>query len=168
MKEGVTVMDLQWETTLFAIIAFGLLYWLLSKYAFGPLFSVMEKRSALVQEQMEQAQTDRTEASALLTEQKQAYENARKEAYDILEQARATSNRQTDEMISQAKSESDRIKQDALREIEEEKNKAVAALRSQVSAMSVMIASKIIEKQVDEKAQHELIEEYLSKAGGGQ
>jgi F-type H+-transporting ATPase subunit b len=168
MKEGVTVMDLQWETTLFAIIAFGLLYWLLSKYAFGPLFSVMEKRSALVQEQMEQAQTDRTEASALLTEQKQAYENARKEAYDILEQARATSNRQTDEMISQAKSESDRIKQDALREIEEEKNKAVAALRSQVSAMSVMIASKIIEKQVDEKAQHELIDEYLSKAGGGQ
>lgn len=161
-------MDLQWETTLFAIIAFGLLYWLLSKYAFGPLFSVMEKRSALVQEQMEQAQTDRTEASALLAEQKQAYENARKEAYDILEQARTTSSRQTDEMISQAKSESDRIKQDALREIEEEKNKAVAALRSQVSAMSVMIASKIIEKQVDEKAQHELIEEYLSKAGGGQ
>ena len=159
-------MGWQWETTVFAIIAFGILYWGLNRYAFGPLFGIMEKRRQQVQEQVEQAEASRKEAAALLEEQKQAFENARKEAYSVLEQARVTSNRQADETISQAKSEADRVKQDALREIEEEKNKAVAALRSQVSAMSVMIASKIIEKQVDEQSQHELIEEYLNKSGG--
>ncbi len=159
-------MAWQWETTVFAIIAFGILYWGLNKYAFGPLFGIMEKRRQMVKDEIEQANASRSEAAALLEQQKQAFENARKEAYDILEQARVTSGKQADETISQAKSEADRVKQDALREIEEEKNKAIASLRSQVSAMSVMIASKIIEKQVDEKSQQELIEEYLTKSGG--
>ena len=59
-----------------------------------------------------------------------------------------------------------RLKDEALKDIENEKNKAVAALRSQVGAMSVLIASKIIEKQIDEKSQEELVEHYLKEVGG--
>jgi F-type H+-transporting ATPase subunit b len=58
------------------------------------------------------------------------------------------------------------LKEEALKDIENEKNNAVAALRSQVSALSVMIASKIIEKQVDEKSQEQLVEHYLKEVGG--
>ncbi|MNC34866.1 ATP synthase subunit b [compost metagenome] len=68
-------------------------------------------------------------------------------------------------MIEAAKEEATRIKQDALRDIESEKNKAVAALKGQVGAMSVMIASKIIEKQIDEKSQQDLVEQYLKEVG---
>jgi len=159
-------LGFQWETTVFAIIAFGILYLLLNKYAFGPLFGIMERRRQLVLDQMNQAESSRANAEKLLEEQKEAIQAARKEAYEILEQARATSGKQADAMIAQAKAESVRLKDDAVREIESEKNKAVAVLRSQVSAMSVMIASKIIEKQVDEKTQQELIEQYLNKTGG--
>lgn len=60
------------------------------------------------------------------------------------------------------------MKEEAVRDIENEKNKAVAALRSQVSAMSVLIASKIIEKQIDEKSQEQLVEHYLKEVGGNQ
>lgn len=151
---------------IYAIIAFGILYFLLNKYAFGPLFGIMEKRRQLILEQMNQAETSRSEAQKMLQEQQDELQKTRKEAYELLEQARSTSNKQADEIIAQAKSEADRLKADALREIESEKNKAVAALRSQVSAMSVMIASKIIEKQIDEKSQQELIDQYLNKSGG--
>lgn len=159
-------MGFQWETTVFAIIAFGILYVLLNKFAFGPLFGIMERRRQLVLDQMNQAESSRANAEKLLEEQKEAIQAARKEAYEILEQARTTSGKQADAMIAEAKAESVRLKEDAVREIESEKNKAVAALRSQVSTMSVMIASKIIEKQVDEKTQQELIEQYLDKTGG--
>ena len=157
-----------WESFVFAILAFGLLYWLLNRYAFGPLFGMMEKRRQHVMNEMKQAEESRAAASKLLEEQKLAAENARKDAFEVLEQARLTSSKQADEMIAEARAESARLKDDALREIEGEKNKAVTALRAQVSAMSVMIASKIIEKQVDEKSQQELIEQYLEKAGGQQ
>ena len=115
--------------------------------------------------EIETAEANRKQSEQLLQEQKQALEKARQEAFDIIEQARQTSTRQAEEILAQARQEANRIKEDALKEIENEKRKAVAALRSQVSAMSVMIASKIIEKQIDEKSHKELVEQYLQKVG---
>lgn len=158
-------MSFHLESTLFAVLAFGLLYFLLQKYAFGPLFSVMEKRRELVQGQLKAAEDNRIQAEEFLREQKQAIQEARKEAYEIIENARNSSTRQSDEMLKQAKEESLRMKQEALVHIEAEKNKAVAALKGQVGAMSVLIASKIIEKQIDEKSQQQLIDQYLKEVG---
>jgi len=161
-------MTFEWTTFVFAIIAFLILYWLLSKYAFGPLFGIMEKRKEHIQEQIQSAEKNRQETEKLLAEQKQAIQEAKQQAYEIMEQARATSASQAEEIIRQAKEEAMRLKEEALKDIENEKNKAVAAVRSQVSAMSVLIASKIIEKQIDEKSQEQLIEHYLNEVGGRQ
>lgn len=154
-----------WESFVYAIVAFAVLYWLLSKYAFGPLFGVMEKRNDQIQEQLVTAEKNRQESEQLLREQRQAIQDARKEAYDIMEQARKTSGKQADDMLAQAKAEASNLKENALKEIENEKNKAVDALRNQVSAMSVLIASRIIEKQIDENDQKQLIDQYLAEVG---
>ncbi|MBN3523930.1 F0F1 ATP synthase subunit B [Paenibacillus apiarius] len=161
-------MNFVWENFVFAIVAFLILYLLLRKYAFGALFDVMEKRRALVQQQMDEAANSRTQAQTFVEEQKQALATARKEAYDIIEQARQTSARQADDIIAGAKEESVRLKEEAARDIESEKNKAVAALRNEVSSMSVAIASKILEKQVDEKEQEQLVGQYLKEVGDKQ
>ncbi|MGE6230991.1 F0F1 ATP synthase subunit B [Paenibacillus chitinolyticus] len=159
-------MSWNWESFVFALIAFGILYWLLNKYAFGPLLATMEERRKLIADQMNSADASRVQAEQMLEEQKQVIQEARKEAYQMIEQAKLTSSKQAEEIVEKAKSEADRVKEEAVREIESEKNKAVAALRGQVSAMSVMIASKIIEKQVDEKSQEELVNHYLNEVGG--
>lgn len=158
-------MHFIWENTVIPIVAFVLLYLLLKKYAFGPLFNVMEKRREMVQRDIETAEENRKQAEELLQQQKQAIQEARQEAYEIIENARRMAQKQSDEIIAKAQEETARLKNDALREIEAEKAKAVAALRSQVGAMSVLIASKIIEKQIDEKSQQELVEQYLKEVG---
>lgn len=154
-----------WESTVFAMAAFLILLWLLNKYAFGPLFTVMEKRRQLIQQQMNTAETSRKAAETSMEEQKAALEQARKEAYAIIEQARTTSTKQADEIVQSAKNEATRLKDDALKDIESEKNKAIAALRTEVGGISVQIASKIIEKQVDEKSQEQLVDQYLKEVG---
>ncbi|GGD92727.1 F0F1 ATP synthase subunit B [Paenibacillus nasutitermitis] len=156
-------MSFVWESTVFTIIAFLLLLWLLSKYALGPLMGVMEQRRQLVQDQMKTAEESRLQASQQLEEQKQALQQARKEAYDIIEQSKLTSTKQADDIMQSAKAEATRLKNEAVSDIEVEKNKAIAALRSQVGGMSVMIASKIIEKQIDEKSQEQLVDQYLKE-----
>ncbi|MCM3635259.1 F0F1 ATP synthase subunit B [Paenibacillus camelliae] len=158
-------MDIVMSSTLITIIAFLLLLWLLNKYAFGPLFGVMEKRRELIKEQMNAAETSRNAAEASMAEQKAALDEARKEAYAILEQARATSSKQADEIVTSAKNEAARLKDEALKDIESEKNKAISALRTEVGGISVQIASKIIEKQVDEKSQEEIVNKYLKEVG---
>ncbi|WP_054025461.1 F0F1 ATP synthase subunit B [Bacillus sp. FJAT-28004] len=154
-----------WESTVIAMVAFGVLYWLLNKYAFGPLFDVMEKRRQLVLEQMNTAENSRKAADQQMEEQKLALQQARKEAYEIIEQSRTTSSKQADEIVQTAKTEASRLKDDALKDIESEKNKAIAALRTEVGGISVKIASKIIEKQVDEKSQEQLVGQYLKEVG---
>jgi F-type H+-transporting ATPase subunit b len=125
----------------------------------------MEKRRELVKEQLDSAEASRKEAQRQVEEQKQALAQARKEAYDIIEQAKATSSKQAEEIVQAAKSEASRLKDEAVKDIESEKNKAIAALRSEVSGMSVKIASKIIEKQIDEKSQEQLVDQYLKEVG---
>jgi F-type H+-transporting ATPase subunit b len=161
-------LDIVYSSFFIQLAAFLILFLLLQKYAFGPLFGIMEKRKELVKSQLDTAENNRLESEKLLAEQKQAIVDAKKSAYDILEQARVTSGRQAEELIHSAKTETARLKEEALKDIDNEKDKAVAALRSQVSALSVMIASKIIEKQVDEKSQEQLIEQYLKEVGGKQ
>jgi len=156
-------MHFEPTSTVVTIIAFVLLFLALNKWAFKPLFGVMEKRRQLILEQMNSAETNRQQAEASMAEQKAALEEARKEAYAILEQARQTSTKQADEIVEAAKNEATRLKEDALKDIESEKNKAISALRTEVGGISVQIASKIIEKQVDEKAQAELVDKYLKE-----
>jgi F-type H+-transporting ATPase subunit b len=146
-------------------VSFLILLWLLQRYAFGPLFGIMEKRKQLIQDQLDNAENSRAQAAQQLEEQKQALQQARKEAYDIIEQAKATSSKQADDIIVTAKTEASRLKDDAVKDIESEKNKAIAALRGEVGGMSVKIASKIIEKQIDEKSQEQLVNQYLKEVG---
>lgn len=156
-------MDIVWSNFFFQLAAFLILMALLAKYAFNPLLSIMEQRKKLVQDQLSNAENNRLSAERILEEQKQALQQARKDAQEIIEQARVTSVKQADDIIAAAKSESARLKDEAVRDIESEKNKAIASLRSQVAGMSVMIASKIIEKQIDEKSQEQLVDQYLKE-----
>ncbi|OWA36150.1 ATP synthase F0 subunit B [Saccharibacillus sp. O16] len=158
-------MDIVWSSIVITLVAFLLLYWLLSRYAIGPLMSVMEKRRELVLSQLEEASSTREEAAAYVEQQKEALQQARKEAYDIIEQSRQTSGKQADQLIAQAKEESVRLKDEALRDIESEKNKAMAALRGEVGRVSVQIASKLIEKEIDEKSNEGLVDQYLKDVG---
>jgi len=158
-------MDFVWESTVITIVAFVILYLALNKWAFKPLFGIMDKRRELILEQMNTADASRKQAEEAMSEQKAALEQARKEAYEIIEQARTTSNKQAEEIVVTAKNEAARLKDDALKDIESEKNKAIAALRTEVGGISVQIASKIIEKQIDEKSQEQLVDKYLKEVG---
>ncbi|AIQ71380.1 F0F1 ATP synthase subunit B [Paenibacillus graminis] len=160
-------MSFVWESSVLAIIAFGILYFLLNKYAFGPLFSVMEKRRELVLQQMNEAAQTREQAVSYVEEQKQALQTARKEALEIIEQSRQTSSKQTEQLIDQAKVEASRIKDEAVRDIQNEKNKAVEELRGELGAASVKIASKLLQKEVSsDPAQEALVDQYLKEVGG--
>lgn len=159
-------MSILWENILISIIAFGVLYFLLQRYAFGPLFSIMEKRRELVASQLNDAANNKAQAEQLLAQQQEALEQARKEASEIIERARQSAAKQADDIVRAAKEESVRLKEEAVQSIENEKNKAIEAVRSQVGYISVLIASKILEKQIDEKSQSELIDQYLKEVGG--
>lgn len=160
-------MDIKFGSMLFQLLAFIVLFILLKKYAFGPLLGVMEKRQKQIDDQIKSAETNRQEAERLLKEQNETMQKSRIEAHQIIENAKASSEKQALAILDNAKVEAERIKNQALQEINLEKEKAVAELREQVGALSVLIAAKMIEKEIDEKTQSKLIDDIMKQVGEG-
>ncbi|RSL29683.1 ATP synthase F0 subunit B [Salibacterium salarium] len=154
-----------WGDVVFSIVTFVILMLVLRKFAWGPIMNMMKQREEHVASEIETAEKNRQDAEKYVEEQRQELERAKDEAQSIIENAKKTSEKQGEDIIAQSRAEAERMKENALADIAREKEQAVAELREQVGSLSVMIASKIIEKELDEKEQEQLIEDYVKEAG---
>ena len=149
----------------FQLICFIVLLAFLKKFAWGPLIGIMKQREEHVANQIDEAEKTKADAVKYLEEQRELLNQSRVEAQSLIENAKKQGDMQREEIVVAARQEAERIKESAKREIQTEKEKAVAALREQVASLSVMIASKVIEKELSEADQQKLIEDYLQEAG---
>ncbi|MDQ0257195.1 F-type H+-transporting ATPase subunit b [Evansella vedderi] len=156
---------LTWLDAVYQILGFLVLMWLLKRYALGPVMDMMEKREKHVADQISSAEKNREEAEKYLAEQREAIQTARNEAKEIVERTKKLSEQQASEIIASAKKDAERIKETAIAEINQEKEQAISALREQVSTLSVLVATKVIEKELNEQEQEKLIRETLKEVG---
>jgi len=152
---------------IFQLAAFIILLALLRKYAFGPLMNVMKQREEHVASEIESAEQNHQEAKKLAEEQRELLKKSRTEAAELIENARKLGEEQKESIIQAAREEANRLKEAAKQEIVQEKEQAVTALREQVASLSVLVASKVIEKELSLKDQEKLINEYIQEVGEG-
>jgi len=158
-------MSIYLGSFLVQIISFAILYWLLKKYAFGPLLGVMQKRQEKIAKQIEDAEKNNREAERLLQEQQVLLNNARSEAQIILENAQRQAAKNAEDILAEAKNEAERMKEKAVAEILLEKERALHSIKEQIANISVLIAEKIIEKELDDKGQTKLVEQFVKQVG---
>lgn len=159
-SHGFNALDI--FATLFFFI---LLLILLKKVAWGPLMGIMQQREELIASEIEAAENSRQESARLLEEQRDLLKEARTEALAIVENAKKQGEASREEIITTARSEAARLKESAIREIDTEKERAIAAVREEVVSLSVLAASKVLEKEVSEEDNRALIEATIAKAG---
>ncbi|MFK3939838.1 F0F1 ATP synthase subunit B [Alkalihalobacillus sp. NPDC078783] len=157
--------EIPWGSIVVQLLGFVILLGLLSKFALRPLLGIMEQREKLVNDQIDSAERNRKDAEELLNQQREELNKAKKEAQGIIENAKKLGEQQGLDIVKASKEEAQRMKNTAIAEIQNEKDQAVVALREQVASLSVLIAQKVIEKELDEKAQEQLIQDYLKQAG---
>lgn len=150
---------------IYQLFVFALLMFLLKKFAWGPLVGIMKQREDYVKNEIEEAEADRAEAQKLLEEQRQQLNEARTEASELIANAKKQSEQMRVELTEAAKVEAERMKEAARREIAQERDAAVAALREQVASLSVLVASKVISKELTSADQDKLIQDTIKEAG---
>jgi F-type H+-transporting ATPase subunit b len=158
--DGLNTLDI--FATLFFFI---LLMVLLKKVAWGPLMGIMTQREELIASEIAAAENSRQESQRLLEEQRDLLKEARTEALAIVENAKKQGDASREEIITTARTEAIRLKESAIREIDTEKERAIAAVREEVVSLSVLAASKVLEKEVSEEDNRALIEATIAKAG---
>lgn len=127
--------------------------------------NIMKAREEHIASEIDSAEESRVQAESLLAEQKEVLQQARLESQTMIENAKQLGEKEREEIIKVARAESERIKEEAKSDITREKEDAIKALREQVGSLSVLIASKVIEKNLDEEAQTALVQEYIGKLG---
>ncbi|MFD0955043.1 F0F1 ATP synthase subunit B [Virgibacillus alimentarius] len=144
---------------------FLVLLLLVRKFAWGPVMNMMKKREDYVVSEIEAAEKSRKEAEVASKEAQERLKQTKQEAQKIIEDAKSSGVRQEEEIIIAARQEADRIKEAAQADIQNEKEKALQALQDKVASLSVLIASKVIEKEISAQDQENLINEYIKEVG---
>jgi F-type H+-transporting ATPase subunit b len=151
---------------IWTIITFLVLLGLLAKFAWRPLLQALETRQESIRKSLDDARQAKQELERLHQESAQIIRQARVEADGIITRSRADSERLREEMRQKAKSEADAIVKNAERQIQLETTRALQQIRTEAVDLSVMIASKIIQRNLSKEDNERLIDDALRQVQG--
>ncbi|MDH4194200.1 MAG: ATP synthase F0 subunit B, partial [Nitrospirota bacterium] len=92
------------------LLSFGILFWVLYKFAFPPILQTLENRERKIKENLDQAEQNRAAAEQKLKEYEAKLQTAAKEVETIMSEAKQKAQRLLDENEQRLRAESQRIK----------------------------------------------------------
>ena len=146
-----------WTLIIFVILAF-----ILSKFAFKPITKAVEEREKALEDAIAGAKADREAAAKLLAEHQAQIEGARAEAQKMIVEGRQIGEKIRADMVEETRGQQQEMLERARREIEAEKQRAIADLRREAVDLAIAGASKVIEKNLDDASNRQIVESFLS------
>lgn len=145
------------------VLTFAILMFFLTKFAWKPILNAVNEREVSIQDALNQATLARKEMETLKAENEQIIRDAKIERDSILKEARELKDKIVGEAKDAAKTEGDKMIEQARQSIQAEKAAAMADIKSQIGTLSVNIAESILKTKLDNsEAQNALVENYLN------
>lgn len=146
------------------LLMFGLVLWILKKFAWKPIMNALKEREMSIQEALMSADSARKEMEKLQADNERIMAEARAERDAIVRDAKQTKDSMITEAKEQAADEARKIIQAARKEITNEKTAAINEIKNEVAELSIEIAERILrEKLADGKKQKEMIEKLIKE-----
>ena len=142
-----------------------LLVLLLKKFLFKPVQNVLNARQAEIDKDYADAEAAQTRAEELRDEYEQRIAEAKAEASEIVKTATRKAQLHGEEIVRDAQQQAVRLKEKADEQIAQEKKKAMNELKNEISGIAVDIATKVVEREIDEKDHEALISEFIKGVG---
>lgn len=158
------LVELNW-TFVFQLMNTLILFLILKKFLFGPVTSFMKKREDEIKNQIQAAKNLDEDAQKLKAEYELKLTHADDEGKDIIKKYTQRAENRAFEIVKTAEAEVDTMKLNAHRELERERVKAVNELKGQISELTILAASKVVEKDLSEADHKELINKFISEVG---
>lgn len=165
LAEETVGLTVQPYWVLVAIVQFGLLFWLLQRFLWGPILKTLQARADRIREGLALADAAKREREQMTVEVERLLGEARREASALSERATKAAEAASADIRAQAKAEADRIRERAKADAEQFHTQSLAQLKSEVASMVVLAAGRILGKEVDAEAHRALIERSLDEAG---
>jgi len=146
---------------IWTIVAFLITLWVLKRYAFGPIQTILDERREQIRRSIEEADNARDEARKLLEEHRALIGQARSDAEGIIAEARKTRESMEQRMREETEAERQRRLEETRREIAAETQRALEQIRSEVADLTLEATSIVVGKKLDADRDRELISEAI-------
>ena len=137
----------------------------IKKFLFKPVRKMMAAREEEVQTMYTAAEKAQTEAEQLRSEYTERLSKAKEKAAEIVGSATRRATVRSEEILKESSQQAAAMMKKAESTIEQERKKAMNELKDEVASLSVMIASKVVERDVNEADHERFIEDFIDKVG---
>lgn len=144
-------------TLIIQLGSFLVLVWLLGKYLYKPLTEFLDKRADQVRQIIDEAKDDQQKSRENLSESKARLDEVRDEILQLKAEADKQADYHRRQIVDEAKKEAEHIVARSKEEIEKQAREAREEIKKQVGNLSVDIAGKIIEKELNAKDHEHII-----------
>jgi len=147
------------------VVGFLLVLFILGKYAWPPVLGMIEERRKKIADDLEHARADKDQAAKLKADLEQELRGIEAKARARIQEAVADGQRVASEIKAGAQRDVTQRLQRLASEIEQEREKAMVALRQDLAKLAIGAAERVLREKLDEKTQRRLIDEFISQAG---
>ena len=150
------------------LVSFGILLWVLSKFALPPILEALEIRERKIRESIDQAEVMELKAEKRLEEYEVKLQGAAQEAEAIVAEARKKAQRLLEENEQRLRKESERIKAETSQEIERERRKALQDIRREAADLALLVAEKVLVRSLSDDDNRRLAKAALQAVSSDQ
>jgi F-type H+-transporting ATPase subunit b len=148
---------------IWTIVCFLICLFVLKRWAFGPIQSMIDERRERIRRALEEADEARDEARGLLEEHRKLIGQARSEAEEILTEARQVGQAMQARVKEETEADRQRRLEETRRQIDSETRRALEEIRAEVAELSLVAAAKVARKSLDSDDQRRLIDEAIGE-----
>ena len=148
---------------IWTLIAFAITFFVLRRYAFGPIQKVIDERRERIRQSIEEADRARDEARNLLEEHRKLIGKAKSDAEEILAEARRIADAQRDRVREETEADRQRRLEETKRQIDAETQRALEQIRAEVAELALVATSKVTGKILDRDDHRKLIEDAIGE-----
>ena len=148
---------------IWTIVCFLVTLFVLKRFAFGPIQKTIDERRERIRQSLDEADNAREEARKLLEEHRKLISGAQTDAEEILSEARRVAEANERRMREELEADRQRRLEETRKQIDAETRRALEAIRAEVVDLSMLAASKITRKSLDDADHKRLIEEAVGE-----
>ena len=149
-----------------AVIAFFVVFGLLAWKAWPAIKKSLQDREDKIRGDLEHAESVRAQADTELADYQRQLADARNEGGRIIEEARQSAEQVRKDLIARAEADAQEIRARASDDIKAASERAMADVQAKVSDLSIELAERIVQQNLDHATQIQLIENYINEVGG--
>nr|WP_257609177.1 F0F1 ATP synthase subunit B [Oenococcus oeni] len=150
-------------SAIFVLLTFILLMFILKKLAWGPITKIMDARANQINDDLDSATKSKNEVKKLQTVADTNLKESQSQATALMENARKSSEEQSKKIVDLAQAHADSINRQAQIDARQIKDDALDSAKDEIADLSVLIASRIIGKEITASKHKALIDDFISE-----